>query len=47
MISRTTKHSSAVIEILREQFGEEVYRTVIPRNIAVAKAPSFGKMNAQ
>jgi len=43
MVSRATKHSSAVIEILREQFGEEVYNTVIPRNVSVAKAPSFGK----
>lgn len=43
MVSRTTKHSSAVAGILREQFGEEVYETVIPRNISVAKAPSFGK----
>jgi chromosome partitioning protein len=43
MVSRATKHSAAVIEILREQFGEEVYLTVIPRNVAVAKAPSFGK----
>jgi chromosome partitioning protein len=43
MVSRATKHSAAVIEILREQFGEEVYNTVIPRNVSVAKAPSFGK----
>jgi chromosome partitioning protein len=28
---------------LTEHFGERVYRTIIPRNIRLAEAPSFGK----
>ena len=27
----------------REYFGSQVYETVIPRNIRLAEAPSFGK----
>src|ERR671918_2989749 len=27
----------------REFFGEKVYQTVIPRNVRLAEAPSFGK----
>ena len=26
-----------------EHFGEKVFRTVIPRNVRLAEAPSFGK----
>ena len=28
---------------LVEHFGDRVYRTVIPRNVALAEAPSFGQ----
>ncbi len=28
---------------LREHFGDKVYRTIIPRNIRIAEAPSYGK----
>ncbi len=28
---------------LREFFGREVFRTVIPRSVRLAEAPSFGK----
>ena len=28
---------------LREHFGDKVYRTIIPRNVRLAEAPSFGK----
>lgn len=31
-----------VSEQLQQHFGEKVYRTVIPRNIRLAEAPSFG-----
>jgi chromosome partitioning protein len=27
----------------REYFGEKVYNTVIPRNVRLSEAPSFGK----
>ena len=32
-----------VSEQLTDHFGERVYRTIIPRNIRLAEAPSFGK----
>ena len=34
--------SGAVSEQLIEHFGDRVYRTVIPRNVRVAEAPSYG-----
>jgi chromosome partitioning protein len=34
--------SGAVSEQLMEHFGERVYRTLIPRNVRVAEAPSHG-----
>ena len=34
--------SGAVSEQLTEHFGERVYRTLIPRNVRVAEAPSYG-----
>lgn len=32
-----------VSDQLRDHFGAKVYRTVIPRNVRLAEAPSFGK----
>ena len=43
MASKVNNHGKAVINVLREQFGDDVYNTIIPRNIKVAEAPSFGK----
>lgn len=34
--------SGAVSEQLTEHFGDQVYRTIIPRNVRVAEAPSYG-----
>jgi chromosome partitioning protein len=34
--------SNAVSEQLIENFGEHVYRTLVPRNVRVAEAPSYG-----
>ncbi len=34
--------AAAVAEQLIENFGDKVYRTLIPRNIRVAEAPSYG-----
>ncbi len=35
--------SNEVSAQLREHFGDKLYRTIIPRNIRLAEAPSFGK----
>jgi chromosome partitioning protein len=34
--------SAAVSDQLTENFGEQVYRTVVPRNVRIAEAPSYG-----
>ncbi len=34
--------ASDVSEQLKQHFGDRVYRTVIPRNVRLAEAPSFG-----
>ena len=34
--------SSDVSDQLKKHFGDKVYRTIIPRNIRLAEAPSFG-----
>ena len=34
--------SSDVSDQLKQHFGDKVYRTVIPRNVRLAEAPSFG-----
>jgi chromosome partitioning protein len=35
--------SQQVLEETRRFFAERVYRTVIPRNVRLSEAPSFGK----
>jgi len=35
--------SEQVADEVRKHFGPLVYRTVIPRNVKLAEAPSFGK----
>lgn len=34
--------SSAVADDVREYFGEKVYQTVVPRNVRLSEAPSYG-----
>lgn len=34
--------SAAVSDQLLENFGDQVYRTVVPRNVRIAEAPSYG-----
>jgi len=35
--------SADVSDQLKQHFGDKVYRTVIPRNVRLAEAPSFGR----
>ena len=35
--------ANQVVEDVRAHMGEQVYRTVIPRNVRVSEAPSYGK----
>jgi len=43
MFDDRTNLTRQVAQDLREFFGDEVFRTVIPRSIRLAEAPSFGK----
>ncbi len=43
MYDERTNLSSAVANDLRDFYGSQVLKTVIPRNVRLAEAPSFGK----
>ncbi len=43
MYDERTNLSKQVEEELRKYFSEKVYKTIIPRNIRLSEAPSFGK----
>jgi chromosome partitioning protein len=43
MFDERTNLSSAVAKDLRDFYGKQVLNTVIPRNIRLAEAPSYGK----
>jgi len=42
MYDSRTNLSSQVVENVKSNFKEKVYNTVIPRNIRLAEAPSYG-----
>ena len=43
MYDERTNLSSAVASDLRDFYGRQVFETVIPRNVRLAEAPSYGK----
>jgi len=43
MVDERTKLSKSVAEEVKSVFGKKLYDTVIPRNVSVSEAPSFGK----
>jgi len=43
MFDRRNSLSSEVSDQLQEHFGDKVYDTIIPRNVRLAEAPSYGK----
>jgi chromosome partitioning protein len=42
MFDKRNRLSVQVENDVREHFGETVYKTVIPRNVRLSEAPSFG-----
>ena len=43
MYDKRTSLSEQVMDELHNHFGDKVFKTVIPRNVRLAEAPSFGK----
>jgi chromosome partitioning protein len=43
MYDASTRLSAQVVDEVREHFGEKVVRTVVPRNVRLSEAPSFGQ----
>jgi chromosome partitioning protein len=43
MYDERTNLSGAVAQDLRDFYGQQVFQTVIPRNVRLAEAPSYGK----
>jgi len=43
MFDQRNKLSDQVASDVRQHLGEKVYRTVIPRNVRISEAPSYGK----
>lgn len=47
MFSSRTTLSTQVVQELQKHFGDKVLHTVIPRNVRLAEAPSYGKSIAE
>ena len=43
MYNLTTNLSQQVVQEVRKHFGDQVYGTLIPRNVRLSEAPSFGQ----
>lgn len=43
MFDKRTSLSEQVMAELKNHFGDKIFKTIIPRNIRLAEAPSFGK----
>ena len=43
MFDERTNLARQVVDDIRQHFGDKVFETVIPRNIRLGEAPSFGK----
>jgi chromosome partitioning protein len=43
MYDERTNLSRQVVEEIRAHFGEKVFETIVPRNVRLGEAPSFGK----
>jgi chromosome partitioning protein len=43
MYDKRTSLSEQVMAELKNHFGDKLFRTVVPRNVRLAEAPSFGK----
>ena len=43
MVDPRNSLSGQVIDEVKKHFGEYVFKTVVPRNVRLAEAPSYGK----
>lgn len=44
MYDKRTSLANQVVEDVRNHFGDRVFETVVPRNVKLSEAPSFGKI---
>lgn len=42
MYDSRTNLSNQVVKEVKDYFGDKVYKTVIPRNVRLSEAPSYG-----
>jgi chromosome partitioning protein len=47
MYDKRTSLSEQVADEIRKHFGDKLFKTVVPRNIRLAEAPSYGKSIAE
>ena len=43
MVDKRNSLTEQVSSDIKDFFGKKVYKTVIPRNVRISEAPSFGK----
>lgn len=43
MYDARTNLAAQVVEDVRQHFGEDVYKTIVPRSVRLSEAPSFGQ----
>ena len=43
MYDSRLSHSRQVVEEVRREFSERLFKTIIPRNVRLSEAPSFAK----
>jgi chromosome partitioning protein len=43
MYDSRTNLSQQIVDEIRRFFGEKVYKVIVPRNVRLSEAPSFGK----
>ncbi len=43
MFDERTNLARQVVDDIRQHFGDRVFQTIIPRNVRLGEAPSFGK----
>jgi chromosome partitioning protein len=43
MLIRGVKSMREIVQLVRDEYGDKVFKTEVRRNVKLAEAPSFGK----